>query len=381
MRNGSGASKHNELLQTIIDLARFRTTENNFPEFEKAVNYIEKFFEGENVFINKHYYNGVPALVMTVKDTKKPRILLQGHLDVVNGNDEQFIPKIAGDKLYGRGTVDMKGFIALAMHVLRDAARKDLDVGLMITFDEEVGSENGTRRLAEEEGYECEILFNGDGGYNYAVIYGEKGILKFDIKVEAEPGRHPYPWDGENAFDLFVEDYRRITKLFPESKFATDADNWHTTYSIYDIKVFNDEFYPPNKVTAKMNIYFADDITSSALCKKIKDAVRHVSIEKFTASERVFVNPNDFHIQRLRQIMTENFGREIILKTENGSSDARFYANKGIPIVIVKMVGEDHHGANEHILISQILPMYNSVKDFVYEFSNVRTGELKEKVN
>ena len=201
------------------------------------------------------------------------------------------------------------------------------------------------------------------------------------MKVEAEPGRHPYPWDGENAFDLFVEDYRRITKLFPESKFATDADNWHTTYSIYDIKVFNDEFYPPKKVTAKMNIYFADDITSSALCKKIKDAVRHVSIEKFTASERVFVNPDYFHIQRLRQIMTENFGREIILKTENGSSDARFYANKGIPIVIVKMVGEDHHGANEHILISQILPMYNSVKDFVYEFSNVRTGELKEKVN
>ncbi len=381
MRNGSGASKHNELLQTIIDLVRFRTTENNFPEFEKAVNYIEKFFEGENVFINKHNYNGVPALVITVKDTKKPRILLQGHLDVVNGNDEQFIPKIEGDKLYGRGTVDMKGFIALAMHVLRDAARKNLDVGLMITFDEEVGSENGTRRLVEDEGYECEILFNGDGGYNYAVIYGEKGILKFDMKVEAEPGRHPYPWDGENAFDLFVEDYRRITKLFPESKYATDADNWHTTYSIYDIKVFNDEFYPPKKVTAKMNIYFADDITSSALCKKIKDAVRHVSIEKFTASERVFVNPDDFHIQRLRQIMTENFGREIILKTENGSSDARFYANKGIPIVIVKMVGEDHHGANEHILISQILPMYNSVKDFVYEFSNVRTGELKEKVN
>jgi succinyl-diaminopimelate desuccinylase len=266
MVKGNGTNELNEILRTITDLVSFKTTGNNFPEFEKAVAYVEKFFEGENVFIRKHYYNNIPALFITVNDTNKPHILLQGHLDVVNGNDEQFQPKIVGDKLYGRGTVDMKGFVALAMHALRKAAREGNDVGLMITFDEEIGSENGTKRLVEEEGYSCDILFNGDGGYNYAVIYGEKGILKFELEVEAEPGRHPYPWDGENAFDLFIEDYRRITKLFPESKYATDADNWHTTYSIYDVKVYNDEFYPPRKVTAKMNIYFSDDITTDELC-------------------------------------------------------------------------------------------------------------------
>ena len=62
--------------------------------------------------------------------------------------------------------------------------------------------------------------------------------------------------------------------------------------------------------------------------------------------------------------MQKNFGQEIALRTENGSSDARFYATSGIPIVIVKMVGEDHHGDNEHILIDKILPMYNSMEEF-----------------
>ncbi len=381
MVKGNGTNELNEILRTITDLVSFKTTENNFPEFEKAVAYVEKFFEGENVFIRKHYYNNIPALFITVNDTNKPHILLQGHLDVVNGGDEQFQPKIVGDKLYGRGTVDMKGFVALAMHALRKAAREGNDVGLMITFDEEIGSENGTKRLVEEEGYSCDILFNGDGGYNYAVIYGEKGILKFELEVEAEPGRHPYPWDGENAFDLFIEDYRRITKLFPESKYATDADNWHTTYSIYDVKVYNDEFYPPRKVTAKMNIYFSDDITTDELCRKIKAEMKHVKIKGFTASERVFINPASPYVRKLHEIMERNFGREIIYKTENGSSDARFYANKGLPIVIVKMVGEDHHGANEHILISEIIPMYKSVNDFIREFSMREANLKKETAN
>ncbi len=380
MGKNNGTDITNELLRTITDLVSFKTTENNLSEFEKAANYVERFFEKENVFVKKHVYDGVPAFFITVRDTKKPRILLQGHLDVVNGNEEQFSPKIKGDKLFGRGTVDMKGFVAVAMHLLKDAARSGDDVGLMITFDEETGSENGAKRLVEEEGYSCDILFNGDGGYNYAVIYGEKGILKFEAEVEAAPGRHPYPWDGENAFDLFVEDYRRITKLFPESKFATDADNWHTTYSIYDVKVFNDEFYPPKKVTAKINIYFADDITTNELCEKIKRTVKHLKIKGFTASERVFINPDSFYVKKLREIMENNFGKKITVRTENGSSDARFFANKNIPIVIVKMVGEDHHGTNEHILIPEIMPMYKSVSDFIKEFSEREKIEQTETV-
>ncbi len=374
-KNNGTEKKLNELLRTIVDLVSFRTTENNFPEFEKTVKYVENFFEGENVFIRKHYYNGVPAMFITVRDTKKPHILLQGHLDVVNGNEEQFKPELKGDKLYGRGTVDMKGFMALAMHALRDAARENLDVGLMITFDEETGSENGTKRLAEEEGYSCDILFNGDGGYNYAVIYGEKGILKFEMEVEAEPGRHPYPWDGENAFDLFIEDYRNITALFPESKEATNKDNWHTTYSIYDVKVYNDEFYPPKKVTAKMNIYFTDAISTAELCAKIRSVTKRVKIDCFTLSERVFVSPETVYVRELREIMRNNFKREIEVRTENGSSDARFYADKGIPIVIVKMVGEDHHGASEHILITEVLPMFETIKAFIEKFS------IKNEVN
>jgi succinyl-diaminopimelate desuccinylase len=370
--------KEKELLNTIKDLVSFKTTEKRFDEFDRTVNYVKNFFAEANVTIFEHRYNNHPALVITTKGTKHPHILLQGHLDVVNGKSEQFIPRVEGDKLYGRGTVDMKGFVALAMHAVRELSSEDFDIGLMITFDEEIGSANGVARLVEE-GYSCDILFNGDGGYNYAVIYGEKGILKFKLSVDTDPGRHPFPWNGESAFEVFVEEYEKIKELFPGSKLATDADNWHTTYSLYDIKAENKEFYPPHHVEARMNIYFARDVSVAELFDLINSTLSRTKTQLITGSERVYLNPDSPYAQSLRRIMERNFGREIVLRTENGSSDARFYANKGIPIVIVKMVGEDHHGENEHIFIPAILPMYKTILDFITEHCEFKLETSDEK--
>ncbi len=361
MQNRNIEKREIELLELIKSLISFKTTPKNFTEFKKTVKFIRSYFSDSGVTINEHWFNGFPALFIATRETKRPKLLFQGHLDVVNGKEEQFTPRIEGNKLYGRGSVDMKSFVALAMKFVKD--NPDLDVGLIITFDEEIGSENGAKKMAEL-GYSAELLFNGDGGYNYSVIYGEKGILKFEMKTEANPDRHPYPWKGKNAFDLFVDDYKKLEKIFSENGSATDEDNWHTTYAVYDVKVHNKEFYTPDLAEAKITIYFTEDITTDELIEKIKREFKYSKITPFVKSERVFINPDSPYALELKKIMEKNFGREIALRTENGSSDARFYANAGIPIVIVKMVGEDHHGDNEHILIDKIMPMYKSMEEF-----------------
>jgi succinyl-diaminopimelate desuccinylase len=364
-----------EILDLIKTLIGFKTTPKNFSEFNKTVDFIRDYYSGTNIIIKEHRFNNFPALFITTFDTKKPKLLFQGHLDVVNGNDKQFTPKIIGNKLFGRGSVDMKTFVALSMKFIKD--NPELDLGLVVTFDEEIGSENGAKKMVEE-GYTTEMLFNGDGGYNYAVIYGEKGILKFNVTTVAHPGRHPYPWEGSNAFDLFVEDYRQLESLFPENKSATDNDNWHSTYAIYDVNVSNNEFFTPNSVSAKISVYFTEDMTTEELFEKIKIAFKNSKVEKFVASERVFMNPDSKYTMLLKEIMEKQFGKEIVLRTENGSSDARFYADKGIPIVIVKVVGEDHHGENEHILIDQLLPIYYSISGFAYSYlEDVKNEEVR----
>ena len=362
----NGNNVLNRIVKTVAKLVSFKTTPSNFPEFEKAVQFIEEYFKGTSVKVKKMYFNKFPALYISTSGNKKAKIMLQGHVDVVDGNESQFTPVIKNGKMYGRGTVDMKGFDAVAMELLKEFAghKSNCDLALALTFDEEIGSENGAKKLAEL-GYSADLIINGDAGYNYSVIYGEKGILKINLKVEANPGRHPYTWEGKNAFELLNEDYNSIISLFKDKEVATEDDNWYTTYSIYDVKVENKEQYPPHYAEAKMNFYFTENLTVNELLELIESKVKYCNVEMFIGSERVFMDPESRQIQLLHEIMSNHFAREIAIRTENGSSDARFYANDNITIVILRPVGEDHHGDNENIEVDALLPLYNTLKEYI----------------
>lgn len=357
-----------QILKTIKDLVGFRTIDGEFNEFEKAVQYCQNFFADSNVIIRKHNYAGYPALVILSGETKAQTLMLQGHLDVVDGLDTQFKPLINGEYLYGRGTVDMKGFDAIAMHLVKQLSKyhPEIPIGLMLTFDEEIGSANGAARLINEN-YLPNILINGDGGYNHAVINAEKGILKIKLHVETESMRHHYPWDGQNAFDSLLEDYFQITSLFKNHAIATDIDNWYTTYSSYDVQVKNDQLYAPHYAEMKINIYFTENMLADQLYQKIKNIMKHAQLEKIMTAERVYLEPGNKHIISLKEKMQRYFERTIEVHADNGSSDARFFTNRGIEIIIVKIVGEGHHTPNERLHIPSIMPMYNSINDFIIE--------------
>jgi acetylornithine deacetylase len=73
-------------------------------------------------------------------------IVLSGHTDVVPVDGQQwdsdpFKPEIRDDRLYGRGTCDMKGFIGAALTLLPHMQNTKLakPIHFALSFDEEVG--------------------------------------------------------------------------------------------------------------------------------------------------------------------------------------------------------------------------------------------------
>jgi acetylornithine deacetylase len=92
-------------------------------------------------------------LFATIGPEDKPGIVLSGHTDVVpaegqNWSSDPFKLTSRDGKLYGRGTADMKGFIASCLAAAHEAVKRDLKVPLHFAFsyDEEVGC-IGVRRL------------------------------------------------------------------------------------------------------------------------------------------------------------------------------------------------------------------------------------------
>jgi acetylornithine deacetylase len=95
------------------------------------------------------------SLHATIGPRDRPGLLLSAHTDVVpvagqTWSTDPFALRARDGRLYGRGTADMKGFVACALRAADAAARQELatPLHLSLSHDEEIGCV-GVRRLIE----------------------------------------------------------------------------------------------------------------------------------------------------------------------------------------------------------------------------------------
>ena len=135
--------------ELLTDLVSFKSVSGK-PNGD-IVGYIKDYLEGlgVSVMLDEHKDGERLNLFATIGPEVNGGIVLSGHTDVVpahsaNWSRDPFTLYKENDRLHGRGTVDMKGFlsVALAMASKFKAVESDLRVPLhyAFTFDEEVGS-------------------------------------------------------------------------------------------------------------------------------------------------------------------------------------------------------------------------------------------------
>ena len=118
-------------------------------------------------------------------------VLLSGHTDVVPIDGQQwssdpFELTERDGRLYGRGTCDMKGFDALALWAMAEAARRPLarPLQIVLTRDEEIGCIAPPGVLAEMDDHvpRAPTVIVGEPT-SMGVVTGHKGGLGFDVHV------------------------------------------------------------------------------------------------------------------------------------------------------------------------------------------------------
>jgi succinyl-diaminopimelate desuccinylase len=129
------------------------------------------------------------------------RLLLAGHLDTVppvNGNEE---PRLVGDTLYGVGSADMKGGLAVFLHLAGTIPEPAVDVTFCFYVGEEVEQQfNGLRVLWEQrpELLEADAAILGEptGG---VVEAGCQGTLRARVTLAGSRAHTARPATGRNA--------------------------------------------------------------------------------------------------------------------------------------------------------------------------------------
>ena len=101
-----------------------------------------------NRFIPDHLdFRGRPQMLARLPGGGGPTLLLNGHIDAVDvepraqWSSDPFTPEVRDGRLYGRGTADMKGFLACVLAAVPDYVQRRLTVPIHLAFsyDEEIG--------------------------------------------------------------------------------------------------------------------------------------------------------------------------------------------------------------------------------------------------
>ena len=308
-------------------------------------------------------------------------VILSGHTDVVpvknqkwDTNPFELTKKVLDNqsRLYGRGSADMKGFIAAVMAMIPEFVNSDLKVPVHFSFsyDEEVGC-RGVGRMIDKMCSELvlpKLVFIGEPT-NMKIVTAHKGIQGFHTEVSGIAAHSSAPQLGVSAISYAAEIIQFLNKLSMEKQLDYDEETgflppW-TTFNIGQITggealniipefcSFNWEFRPlPNENTELIKERF-DKFIEQEIQPRLK---KENHLARVTTRPLASVPP----LQAESSSAAEKLARRLTgaNKTHTVSyvSEASLFQRSGIPAVLCGPGSIDQaHQANEWIAEEQLV--------------------------
>ncbi|HKD03367.1 MAG TPA: M20/M25/M40 family metallo-hydrolase [Terriglobales bacterium] len=137
----------------------------------------------------------------------RPAIVFSTHMDTV----PPFIPaREEGTRIYGRGSCDAKGIIAVQVAAAERLRKEGIHVGLLFLVGEERDSLGA--KVANEQAYGAKFLINGEPTEN-RVALASKGALRAEVIASGRMAHSAYPELGESAIDKLIEALARLRAM------------------------------------------------------------------------------------------------------------------------------------------------------------------------
>ena len=300
-----------------------------------------------------------------------PHFCFAGHVDVVPAGDENtwcappFEARIIGEKIIGRGAVDMKGAIACFIAALSDWLNENQNFGgsisLAITCDEEGVAQHGTREIVawlNAQNQMPDAVLVGEPtnpeSIGDAIKYGRRGSLSCALTVYGEQGHVAYPHLADNPLP------RLINMLAPLTDGKLDkgnADFDPSTAAITSIDTGNEAGNViPAQAHAQFNIRFGTAQNPAELEKKLRqhfDAVGGKYEAKFHLSAEAFATKKGNFTNLIADAIHDITEKRPKFSTSGGTSDARFFA-PFTEVLEFGLVGKSMHKIDEAVALQDL---------------------------
>lgn len=293
-----------------------------------------------------------------------PTLLLCGHLDTVSlaGVVDPLVPRVEGDRLYGRGTYDMKAGLAASLVACRRAHEADLPVSVVVAAvaDEEHAS-LGVQRLSQTLRADMAIVCEPT---EMTIGIAHKGFVWTDIEIQGVAAHGSRPELGVDAIvkagpvlvalERMTERLRsRVHPLLgPGSVHASVISGGVEASTIPDRCVVTIErrTLPDETVTTT-------EVELEELLQSCRDADPQLEVTARTLLHRppMETSPDERLVTVLGAAVRDVLGVEPQVVGMSYWADSAFLSALGIPTVLLGPSGEGAHAEVEWVSISETI--------------------------
>jgi succinyl-diaminopimelate desuccinylase len=356
--SGSRDTRRKRLIELTRDLILIPSTADRPDEIDRCMEFVINHIElPEAVTVSRYREQGIPSTVFLPQNISEPEVMLFAHLDVVSRSEgTEYRSSVRDGRIYGAGSGDMKGELAILLEIFRDFQERypGISLGLAVTSDEENGGTYGTRFLFDKAGVRCGVAILPDSGSLNEIAVEEKGILHLKLTARGPSGHASRPWLADNPLERVVVALNKIKSYFDTCR--TGDDHWHPTCAPTVIQTENRvSNRVPSFAEALCDIRFPPPYTSKEMVSAVEQFTGgQMDVELLVCAEPTRVSPDPLFLAVTEEIT----GRPVKLIREHGGSDARFICRHGIPVIMSRPFVGDLHAETEWIDIASMETLY-----------------------
>ncbi len=308
-----------------------------------------------------------------------PVLWIGGHCDTVGiaseWTREPHAPKIEDNRLYGLGSMDMKGGLAAAMDVVRELAGRRSEWSGTLIFsalaDEEAWSRGANAFVRRERGIDAAIMCEP---HFHDVVVGAMGKINIKVEVTGRSAHGSRPEQGVNAV---TEAAKLLVAVDTLDRFA-HPDFGRATHCVLNVTSGDGryEIRVPDYTAFVINWHFMPGETveqSLALLRGLADGLNSKAEFSITVGEPRYesfmLDKDDAFVALFSESYRAVIGSDPDLRFGRGVSDANIFAGRaGIPTLLFGPDGGNMHAGDEWVDLDQLHLARSVYLDFALRF-------------
>ncbi|APW99612.1 acetylornithine deacetylase [Halobiforma lacisalsi AJ5] len=333
-----------------------------------------------------------PNLLATLPGDGERTLLFLGHLDTVpydpDGWSYDPLGERVGDRIYGRGTTDMKGAVAAMVEVARAYVETGTTPPVTLSFvfvsDEEIAGEAGVRALLERDRLAADACVIGEptcDAERASITVADRGSIWLTLEATGEAAHGSRPMLGENAIDRLwaaLEDVRgrlesrrlsvpgAVEPVLEESvDYYAPAMGERTARRLFERPTVNLGTLEggeavnsvPREATAQLDVRLAPGVETPAVLADVREwLVDHegVSIADVGWSVGTYEDPDAPVVAATRSVATDVLEEDVFRRSATGGGDAKQLRNAGIPTVEFAVATDTAHACDEYTTVDAL---------------------------